>query len=140
MSAGSGLMHSEMNRGHEPVHLYQIWIEPRERGIAPRHDERDFSEMPHDTLVPIASGFDHDALTIHTDAVIYRGIFDTQTTLTHTPHSMAKNIFLYVTHGTVIFADGEKIQTGDQARITDMEKLEMTFAAGTDVVVIEVGD
>lgn len=87
MSAGSGLLHSEMNRGEETVHLYQIWIMPREENIAPRHDERDFSTMLHNHLVPIASGFDHDALQIHTDAVIYRGIFDTETSWTHMVHA-----------------------------------------------------
>gem|GEM_PF-1449144 len=55
MSAGSGLMHSEKNQGEEAVHLYQIWIGPREEGIEPRHDERDFSQMEHNKLVPLAS-------------------------------------------------------------------------------------
>lgn len=55
MSAGSGLLHSERNEGDEVVHLYQIWIGPREEGIVPRHDERDFADMPHDMLVPVAS-------------------------------------------------------------------------------------
>lgn len=30
MSAGTGLRHSEKNNGDETVHLYQIWIMPRE--------------------------------------------------------------------------------------------------------------
>ncbi len=55
MSAGSGLLHSEKNQGDEAVHLYQIWIMPRKDGIEPRHDERDFSAIPHNKLVPVAS-------------------------------------------------------------------------------------
>lgn len=140
MSTGSGLRHSEMNNGNETVHLYQIWIEPRRQGIPPRHDERDFSDMPHDILVPVASGFDHDALLINADAVIYRGIFDEETSWTHMVHAGTGNVFIYVTKGSVDFSTGETIEAGDQARISDIEALEMTFSAGAEVVVIDVGE
>jgi quercetin 2,3-dioxygenase len=140
MSAGSGLRHSEINNGDEAVHLYQIWIMPREENITPRHDERDFSDMPRNHLIPIASGFDHDALQIHTDAVIYRGIFDEETTWTHMAHAGTGNVFLYVTKGSVDLATGETIEAGDQARISDVEVLELTFSAGAEVVVIDVGE
>jgi len=140
MSAGSGLMHSEKNQVNEPVHLYQIWIGPREEGIEPRHDERDFSQMEHNKLVPLASWFDHDALTIHADAVIYRGIFDEETSWTHMVHAGTGNVFVYVTRGSVELLSGETLEAGDQARISDVEVLEMSFSQGTDVVVIDVGE
>lgn len=140
MSAGSGLRHSEINNGDEAVHLYQIWIMPREENIAPRHDERNFSNMLHNHLVPIASGFDHDALQIHTDAVIYRGIFDEETTWTHMAHAGTENVFMYVTKGSVDLATGETLEAGDQARISDVEILELSFSAGTEVVVIDVAE
>lgn len=138
MSAGSGLLHSEKKNGDESVHLYQIWIMPREEWIEPRHDERDFSSMPHNHLVPIASWFDHDALQIHTDAVIYRGIFDEDTTWTHLAHAGTGNVFIYVTKGSVDLATGETLEAGYQARISDVETLEFDFSAGTEVAVIDV--
>lgn len=140
MSAGSGLLHSEMNKGDETVHLYQIWIMPRSENIAPRHEERDFSDIPHDHLVPVASGFDHDALQIHTDAVIYRGIFDTETSWTHMVQSGTGNVFIYVTRGSVELISGETLEAGDQARISDVEILELNFSAGTDVVMIDLAE
>src|SRR5437588_11830966 len=40
MSAGSGVTHSEFNpSGSEPLHFLQIWIQPRERGLAPSYTE-----------------------------------------------------------------------------------------------------
>lgn len=138
MSAGSGLLHSEKNQRAEAVHLYQIWIEPRERDIEPRHAERDFSDLIHDRLVPVASGFDHDALLIHADAVIYRGIFDEETPWTHMAHVGTGNVFLYVTKGSVDLATGETLEAGDQARISDAREVEFTFSAGAEVVVIDV--
>lgn len=127
MSAGSGIRHSEINHSDETVHLYQIWMMPREENITPRHEERDFSAASHDILVPVASGYDHDALRIYADAVIYRGIFDEETPYTHMAHTGTGNVFLYVTSGSVDLATGETLEAGDQARITEVEALEMTF-------------
>jgi redox-sensitive bicupin YhaK (pirin superfamily) len=43
MSAGSGIRHSEFNpSATEPVHLYQIWIEPEQRGLPPAYAQRAF--------------------------------------------------------------------------------------------------
>lgn len=35
MSAGSGIVHSEMNESNAEVHLAQIWILPEKKGIRP---------------------------------------------------------------------------------------------------------
>lgn len=140
MSAGSGIRHSEINQGDETVHLYQIWIMPREEGLTPRHEERDFASMRRDVLVPVASGYDHDALRISADAVIYRGIFDEETLYTHMVHTGTGNVFLYVTTGSVELSSGETLEAGDQARITQIETLEMTCTAGTQIVVIDIAD
>jgi quercetin 2,3-dioxygenase len=43
MSAGSGVVHSEFNGSEsEPVHLLQIWIEPKSRGTAPAYEQFKF--------------------------------------------------------------------------------------------------
>ena len=40
MSAGRGVPHSEFNPSPaEPLHLLQIWIQPRERGLTPGYTE-----------------------------------------------------------------------------------------------------
>lgn len=75
---------------------------------------------------------------IHADAVIYRGIFDEETSWTHMAHAGTGNVFLYVTRGSVELLSGETLEAGDQARISDVEILEFNFSAGTEVVVIDV--
>src|SRR5262245_60231907 len=45
MSAGTGVRHSEFNpSATEPVHLYQIWLFPRSRGIRPGYEQKFFAE------------------------------------------------------------------------------------------------
>jgi quercetin 2,3-dioxygenase len=43
MSAGTGVLHSEMNPSRDKaVHLLQIWLLPERRGIAPGYEQREF--------------------------------------------------------------------------------------------------
>jgi redox-sensitive bicupin YhaK (pirin superfamily) len=43
MSAGSGVVHSEMNSGEQPCRLLQIWIEPERRGTPPAYEQQPFT-------------------------------------------------------------------------------------------------
>ena len=43
MSAGSGIVHSEINQTGEPCRLLQIWIEPAQRGIEPAYEQKPFA-------------------------------------------------------------------------------------------------
>src|SRR3546814_11138175 len=42
MTAGTGIMHSEWNAEDDLTHLFQIWIEPRQRNLTPRWDQAQF--------------------------------------------------------------------------------------------------
>ena len=48
MSAGSGVVHSEINGGDQPCRLLQIWLEPSSAGIAPAYEQK---------LFPMGSGW-----------------------------------------------------------------------------------
>ena len=139
MSAGSGVTHSEWNHESEATTLYQIWIEPREMGVAPRWDAKQFPHIPvTDNLSLLVSGYAEDAekgaLFIHADAAIFGGRLTTGTTLTHT---LRKNAYLLISEGEVK-VNGHLFSKGDGAEITDASSV--TFEALTDaeVLVIEV--
>lgn len=73
MSAGTGIVHAELNEDDEPLELFQIWIQPRTRGLAPRWAQRQFpSGERAGELVTLASGRegDADALPIDQDAAL----------------------------------------------------------------------
>jgi len=57
MSAGTGITHSEFNPSKsELVHLYQIWIEPSQRGIPPSYEQKMFSpDQKRNQLCLVAS-------------------------------------------------------------------------------------
>ncbi|HUP59063.1 MAG TPA: pirin family protein [Thermoanaerobaculia bacterium] len=79
MSAGTGVMHSEMNgSGDEPVHFMQIWILPERRGIDPGYEQKNFSdEQRRNTLRLVASRDGRDgSVTVHQDASMYLSLLD----------------------------------------------------------------
>jgi len=43
MSAGTGVVHSEVNGGDQACRLLQIWIEPSSTGIAPAYEQKPFA-------------------------------------------------------------------------------------------------
>lgn len=43
MSAGTGVVHSEVNEGAQPCRLLQIWIEPSSAGIVPAYEQKPFA-------------------------------------------------------------------------------------------------
>ena len=55
MSAGTGIKHAEYNKEKEDTNLYQIWIEPREEGVAPRWDSAKFPKTPINDALPLPS-------------------------------------------------------------------------------------
>lgn len=73
MSAGTGITHSEFNPSKsKPVHLYQIWLFPERRGLAPSYEQRAIPKGRVGEARLVASPDAADgSLTIHQDARIY---------------------------------------------------------------------
>ena len=78
MSAGTGVMHSEVNQSKKPVHLLQIWILPEADGLKPSYEDRTFSpEEKQNQLRLIASHDGRDgSTTINQDASVYASLLD----------------------------------------------------------------
>ena len=120
MSAGTGVTHSEYNASKtEPVHFLQIWLVPRERGIAPSYEQKAFStEQRRGGLRVVASpdGRD-DSLTIHANASIYAGSFGASESA-ELPLGRGRHAWVQVTRGAVR-VNGQELEAGDGASLSD---------------------
>lgn len=69
MSAGTGVQHSEHNRGKVLARFLQIWIMPDQRGYKPQYGDMRFTpEQRHNQWLKIVSGMNGDApIKIHQD-------------------------------------------------------------------------
>lgn len=138
MSAGTGVMHSEMNTGDEQTHLYQIWLQPRVSGLIPKYEQKDFSTKEKNTLVPVASGVNlEEAILICANATMYLCTLEKEKSLLF-PLSKGRKVFMYVTSGSLAI-NGSTFIEGDQARITDEDTIQILAEKETDFVMISLG-
>ncbi|MCI5050484.1 MAG: pirin family protein [Rickettsiales bacterium] len=135
MSAGSGIFHSEYNLESEDTTLFQIWIEPREKGITPRWDSHAFPKEPVKDALPLLVSGDGDApLHIHQDARIYAGRLAAHHTI---KHPITAQAYLLVSEGAVMVND-QYLRKGDGAEITDLSEVVITATYESEVLVIDV--
>jgi len=114
MSAGSGVFHSEFNEKKEQkTHLLQIWILPKEKNIAPRYDQKSFSDdFKKSDLVLVVSGSGRDgSLKINQDAEIFLGKFAAEKTFDF-PIKTQRKIWLQMISGEILI-NGLSLEKGD---------------------------
>lgn len=137
ISAGSGIMHSEMNHSTtEPVHFVQMWVPPHDRGIAPGYEQRDLNEaLDAGGLVPVASGQGHQgAVAINQrGAVMWVARLSDGDTV-EVPDAPYVHVFVPV--GSVTL-DGRVLQAGDAARLTAAGSLALAADEASEVIVWE---
>ncbi|WP_417620495.1 pirin family protein [Parasphingorhabdus sp.] len=140
MSAGTGVMHSEYNLEDEQTRLFQIWIEPRAAGGAPRWDARAFPKGDRSGQLEIlASGFEQDiadgALMIRADARLYGGTLSAGTAIDHDIKAGA-DIYLVASSGR-LRVNGEKIAARDALSVRDVATLKIEALEEAELVFVE---
>ncbi|MEK9752331.1 MAG: pirin family protein [Rhodospirillaceae bacterium] len=140
MSAGSGIVHAEMNDEDEPTVLFQIWIQTDARGHEPRWDARKFPKAPVTGRLPVlASGRkgDDDALMIHQDAAVLGGRIAKGGSVTHTL-APGRAAYLVVAEGMVL-VNGQEVPARAGAAITSESAVTIAAPKGeTEVVLVDV--
>ena len=141
MSAGTGVIHAEHNRESVATRLYQIWIAPRQSGVAPRWDAAQFPKQPVTDALPVlvsgqARHAGSGALMIHQDAAIYGGIMKAGTTLTQ---AIAHQAYVLASEGAFI-VNGVALEKGDGAEIIGEKTLTITATHNAELLVIDVPD
>jgi quercetin 2,3-dioxygenase len=141
VTAGTGIHHSELNTGKEPLHFYQIWILPSRNRLEPAYSQKNFEASGlRNRLVPLASGQGlEETLKINADATIYRASLEKGHVI-HFNSQENRRTFIYISAGE-LSVNGQRIEQGDQARIDLEQAIHMEAASsGTpaDFVLIDV--
>jgi quercetin 2,3-dioxygenase len=140
MTAGTGVRHSEFNPAHNAsVHFLQIWIEPRERGLEPSYEQKNFpADAKRGRLCLVGSPDGREnSVTIHQDAYVYAGLFNGEERARHTL-AAGRRAYVHVARGT-IHVNGEALSVGDAAKLSDVG--DMTFESGhiAEVLLFDLG-
>jgi len=140
MSAGSGVRHSEANASAtEPVTLFQVWIFPKERNIAPRYDQKTFDINERNnkwqTVVsPIAAD---NALWINQDARFSLAKLAAGNDISYSNGFKNNGVFLVVINGSVN-VDGQTLGQRDAIGISDTESFTLTATTDAELLAIEI--
>ena len=139
MSAGTGVAHSEFNASKtEGVHLYQIWMFPDKNGYRPAYDQKNFSEEEkRGKLRLVASPDGRDgSVKIRQDNELYASILGAGETVKH-DLKPERHAYVQVARGSVTL-NGEKLETGDGAAISEEKKVELTGVDEAEVLLFDL--
>ncbi|GAB4151748.1 MAG: pirin family protein [Planctomycetaceae bacterium] len=139
MSAGTGITHSEFNPSDtEPVHLYQIWLYPEEKGIEPSYEQKQFSEDErHNRLRLVASREAAEgSLLIHQDARIYLSSIDKGKQVSH-ELAPGRHAWLQILRGSVLL-NGEQLDTSDGAAVSEETMLTIQAEKNAEIMLFDL--
>jgi hypothetical protein len=130
MSAGTGVMHSEVNQSDQPAHLLQIWILPEAEGLRPSYEDKTFSaEEKRNRLRLIASHDGRDgSTTIHQDASVYASVLDSGKSV-ELELGPKRHAWVQLISGE-IEVNGSRLTRGDGAAISGEKSLQMASTGG----------
>lgn len=140
MSAGSGLMHSEYNHSKtEEINLLQIWVFPKEKNIAPRYDQKVFSEEDKTgkfkTIVaPVKA---EDVMWINQDAYFSLGKFKSGSAVDYKIQHKGNGAYVFIIDGDTTIEEN-KAGKRDAIGIWETEKFTINANADSEILIIEV--
>jgi len=139
MSAGTGIMHSEVNASvSERVHLLQIWIMPERLNIEPSYEEKHFTaEQKLNRWCLIAAGDDSaGALKVHQDMKLYATLLDASANLAYAIAD-GRSVYLHVASGDVEI-DGQKFETGDAVMLDGSAELGIRANSQSELLLFDL--
>lgn len=139
MSAGTGVFHSEYNPDPtEEVHLFQTWIYPDQRGIAPRYNQKRFPAEERKGRFQVLASRDgrEGSLVIHADAALSAADIPAGQRAEYKLAS-GRGAWLQVADGEVE-VNGVALKTGDGAAIEDEELIAVSATQDAHVMLFDL--
>lgn len=139
MSAGSGIAHSEFNASKEELlKLFQVWVFPKERNIAPRYDQKTYPlEGRKNSWQVVVSPTHEGAVWINQDAYFNLGHFDVNSNVDYKMNTKGNGVFLMVVEGQAE-VDGQVLNRRDAIGIWDVDSVTIKTSAETELLAIEI--
>lgn len=139
MSAGTGVRHSEFNHSHrEPVHLYQIWIEPERAGLTPMYEQKAIPpEEKKGKLRLVASprgGNGNGAVKLFQDAELFAAELAPGQSVEHALAN-GRYAWVQVVRGSVN-VNGQELKVGDGAAVAQEPTLRIEGAVDSSEVLL----
>jgi len=124
MTAGSGIVHSEINASSsEPAHLLQIWMLPERNGLEPGYEEKHFSAGEKLNRLRLIASQDarEGSLLVHQDVSLYASLLQQGRTLNYVLGE-DRSAYLQLARGRLEL-NGEILLAGDAAKLEQVGQM-----------------
>jgi redox-sensitive bicupin YhaK (pirin superfamily) len=137
MTLGSGAWHSEQNASEtEPMRFIQMWIMPDQLGLPPGVEQKVLTlDDRRNRLLRAISPEGDEGVTVQGNAAVYISSMERDLTLDHKVTD-GMGGYLYVIRGEVK-VDGERLSTGDAAKIWDEPELTLRALDESELILVE---
>jgi redox-sensitive bicupin YhaK (pirin superfamily) len=140
MSAGTGIVHGEYNKGSEALRFLQIWILPDRNGHAPNYGDCRFGiDERINRWLPIAAGADNadngSPIRIHADVYAYASILERDRRLEFVV-SGNRQAYMALIEGAVEI-DGISLAAGDALEITE-QTIDICAVSDAHIFLVEM--
>lgn len=134
MSAGTGIVHREINAFEREVHLLQIWILPNKKGITPSYDQKSFTQKDkRGRFLLIASEKGQlGSLSLHQDINIFAALIDGDEAISY-PIKEDQSVWVHVARGQVTMNE-LNLKEGDGVAVVNERVI--SFKQGHDAEIL----
>lgn len=140
MSAGTGVVHSEMNpSATEEVKFLQIWFEPAEYGLTPSYEQKSYdpAKLVNQLLPVVSTEGGEETAKIHQDLTLYLSRLEAGKAVPF-EQNPGRRIYLFVMEGELVLNEYATLETRDAARITKTPSLDIRAAQDTYFMLIDL--
>jgi len=140
MSAGTGIVHSEVNASAtEEINLLQLWVFPKLRNITPRYDQKtfDISTRNNKFQVVVSPIESKESIWINQDAWFSLGNIDAGKTIEYNRNLDGNGMYIFVIEGDVTI-EGENLNRRDAIGISGTDTVSFTASTDAQILVVEV--
>ncbi|QAR31256.1 pirin family protein [Ornithobacterium rhinotracheale] len=140
MSAGTGIMHSEMNaNAGKPVKFLQIWVFPNQENVTPRYEQKRIDEAikTNDFQQILSPNPDDEGVWIHQDAWFNMANFTAGNQKEYRLHKEGNGVYIFVIKGKAKVGD-QVLNQRDGLGISETDHFTLEALEDSQILLMEV--
>jgi redox-sensitive bicupin YhaK (pirin superfamily) len=141
MTAGTGLLHSELNPSSEEESTFlQLWFKPEQKQLTPSYEDISYNvDAMKNVLLPIVSSNPtNGAAKIHSDVTLYLSRLETGQEILF-QQEQGRKMYVFVVEGELLINSDVVVGKRDSVRISELNQLTLNSTKETFFLLIDLG-
>lgn len=140
MSAGTGIVHSEMNASpNEEVCFLQIWVFPDRKNVVPRYDQVNIDDaLLKNNLHPIIGSFENPAMTwIYQNVLFSLGNIEPHQTINYQKTDPNNGVYIFLIEGEIMIGN-DLLKKRDGIAIKETDTISIKTISESKILVMDI--